>query len=222
MEDLKAEETHKPVVHEATHEVEGVVQEVGKDGAATTAVDEQRFEHKPSAKPTAEDIAADQVDPSADKIIKPVSEGQPQDISVDVGKESAKNNVENKTAVNQDEAPTKNGVSSSSKPSKRVQEGQKWNDRDREKQDYSKNIKSDLTSQEESSDPVAIRKQVGLLLSYFGFIALIKRTASLNSISPTPTFLSTNFSSLKLKDMTICRSHLVLSIHSSACVTSSP
>lgn len=54
------------------------------------------------------------------------------------------------------------------RPTKRVREGQKWNDRSRYKYDnkhdrtqYKKNIKSDLTSQKESSDPDAIRKQVG-------------------------------------------------------------
>lgn len=56
---------------------------------------------------------------------------------------------------------SENGVSSQPEPpSKRVQEGQKWNNRDRDRVDYKKNIKSDLTSQEESSDPIAIRKQV--------------------------------------------------------------
>ncbi|KAL8714976.1 MAG: hypothetical protein Q9225_006461 [Loekoesia sp. 1 TL-2023] len=52
-------------------------------------------------------------------------------------------------------------------PSERVKEGQRWNNRDRnggrprkDFQDYTKNYKSDLTSQKESSDPVAIRKQV--------------------------------------------------------------
>ena len=61
--------------------------------------------------------------------------------------------------------------------SKRVQEareynnrsrgnrGHKQNDRGPPKQDWRKNVKSDLTSQEESSDPVEIRKQVLALLS---------------------------------------------------------
>ena len=61
--------------------------------------------------------------------------------------------------------------------SKRVQEareynnrsrgdrGRKQNDRGPPKQDWRKNVKSDLTSQEESSDPVEIRKQVLILLS---------------------------------------------------------
>ena len=56
--------------------------------------------------------------------------------------------------------------------SKRVQEareynirgrGRKYNDRGPPK-DFKKNIKSDLTSQEESSDPVEIRKQVPHIL----------------------------------------------------------
>ncbi|KAL8724875.1 MAG: hypothetical protein Q9166_007704 [cf. Caloplaca sp. 2 TL-2023] len=53
-------------------------------------------------------------------------------------------------------------------PSKRVQEGQKWNNRDRESRprpDHKKNYKSDLTSQAESSDPVEIRKQVEFYFS---------------------------------------------------------
>ena len=53
------------------------------------------------------------------------------------------------------------------RPSKRVREGQRWNDRPRKQYGNQKdrphkghNNKSDLTSQQESSDPVAIRKQV--------------------------------------------------------------
>lgn len=58
-------------------------------------------------------------------------------------------------------------------PSKRVQEGQRYNNRPRGDRKYNKpplrkfdpkNIKSDLTSLQESSDPVAIRKQVGASL----------------------------------------------------------
>lgn len=53
-------------------------------------------------------------------------------------------------------------------PSKRVQEAQRYNNRNRDHHNHDKkprknhreNYKSDLTSQEESSDPVAIRKQV--------------------------------------------------------------
>ena len=58
-------------------------------------------------------------------------------------------------------------------PSKRVQEGQRYNNRPRGDRKNNrpypgkfdpKNIKSDLTSLQESSDPVAIRKQVGASL----------------------------------------------------------
>ena len=61
-------------------------------------------------------------------------------------------------------------------PSKRVQEGQRYNNRPRGDRKYNKpsfrrfdpkNIKSDLTSLQESSDPVAIRKQVGTSLQCF-------------------------------------------------------
>ena len=55
-------------------------------------------------------------------------------------------------------------------PSKRVREGQKWNDRPRkqygnqdDRPSKRHNNKSDLVSQQESSDPVAIRKQVSIL-----------------------------------------------------------
>ena len=54
-------------------------------------------------------------------------------------------------------------------PSKRVREGQRWNDRPRkqygnqdDRPSKRHNNKSDLVSQKESSDPVAIRKQVGV------------------------------------------------------------
>lgn len=61
----------------------------------------------------------------------------------------------------QADEPVKNGDSIGTKvTSDKVSEGQKWNNRNREQRDYKKNVKSDLTSQEESSDPAAIRKQV--------------------------------------------------------------
>ena len=79
------------------------------------------------------------------------------------------------------EIATKN-ESGSTEPSKRVQEGRAWHNRDRDHDrgrgrsrggrsrgnnnnrghKYRHNIKSDMTSQEESSDPVEIRKQVRL------------------------------------------------------------
>lgn len=58
-------------------------------------------------------------------------------------------------------------------PSEKVQQAMKYNNRDRNrnndrpyyKRDYRKNVKSDLTSQAESSDPVEIRKQVEFYFS---------------------------------------------------------
>lgn len=58
-------------------------------------------------------------------------------------------------------------TSTSDRPSKRVQEGQRYNNRDRkynsiyDRTTYRSKNKSDLTSQKESSNPGAIRKQVG-------------------------------------------------------------
>lgn len=70
-------------------------------------------------------------------------------------------------------ASSTNGDAESEIPSKRVQEARSYNSRysDRGRggrggsQNYRRNIKSDLTSQEESSDPVEIRKQVQLTLA---------------------------------------------------------
>lgn len=70
------------------------------------------------------------------------------------------NHVESPIATEVEE-PSKNGDSIGTKStSDKVQEGQKWDNRNRGNRDFKKNVKSDLTSQEESSDPVAIRKQV--------------------------------------------------------------
>lgn len=65
----------------------------------------------------------------------------------------------------------KNADTGTKEPSERVKEGQQWNNRDRstkpkiDRENYRKNIISDLTSQPESSDPVAIRKQVEFYFS---------------------------------------------------------
>lgn len=76
------------------------------------------------------------------------------------------NGDDNRKASN-DEQPRQ------AKPSKRVQEGQRYNNRIRGEENYNRphqkkfdqrNIKSDPTSLKESSDPVAIRKQVGASL----------------------------------------------------------
>lgn len=76
--------------------------------------------------------------------------------------------VINDIGATQAEEASKNGDSNSTKTaSDRVLEGQKWNNRDREKRDFKKNVKSELISQEESSDPVAIRKQVSSAPIFF-------------------------------------------------------
>lgn len=64
--------------------------------------------------------------------------------------------------------------------SERVEEGRRWNERDRNRprrdnypnKKFKSNNRSDLTSQEESSDPAAIRKQVRLQMSALGQILL--------------------------------------------------
>ncbi|KAL8827996.1 MAG: hypothetical protein Q9170_006792 [Blastenia crenularia] len=92
----------------------------------------------------------------------------------------------NKAETSQESAPSKQiavetdghaapenakDVDGKKEPSGRVKEAQKWNNRDRNNQhrkhpkDYRENYKSDLTSQKESSDPVAIRKQVEFYFS---------------------------------------------------------
>lgn len=72
---------------------------------------------------------------------------------------------------NQDDTKTESATAKETEtktPSEKVQQAIKYNNRDRnrnndrpyQKRDYRKNVKSDLTSQAESSDPVQIRKQV--------------------------------------------------------------
>lgn len=62
-------------------------------------------------------------------------------------------------------------VKENKEPSKRVQEGQQWNNRlsqgprSRHRKDFVKNVKTDFTAQQESKDPVAIRKQVEFYFS---------------------------------------------------------
>ena len=68
-------------------------------------------------------------------------------------------------------------------PSKRVREGQKWNDRPRkhygnqdDRPSKRHNNKSDLVSQQESSDPVAIRKQVGIPFRCYTALRILTST----------------------------------------------
>ncbi|KAL8762122.1 MAG: hypothetical protein Q9184_001838 [Pyrenodesmia sp. 2 TL-2023] len=71
------------------------------------------------------------------------------------------------------ETKSDNDSSEKKEPSERVKEGQRWNNRDRNgkpgrggfKKNYRDNYKSDLTAQAESSDPIAIRKQVEFYFS---------------------------------------------------------
>lgn len=86
---------------------------------------------------------------------------------------------------------------------------------------YKQNIKSDLIAQEETDDPVQIRKQVGLLLLWSHCGALTRNVFRLNSTSPTPTFLWTDSSSHKLAVARISRSISKLFTRSSACAISS-
>ena len=93
-------------------------------------------------------------------------------------------------------------------PSQRVQEAREYNNRDRNrrfdrpyqknhtpypKKDFRKNVKSDLTSQAESSDPVEIRKQVGLVYFQSNSLSLLTWPRS-NFTSRTRTSSMTNFS----------------------------
>lgn len=54
-----------------------------------------------------------------------------------------------------------NGVSSNAeKASAKARDAEFWNERNRQRKEYQKNVKSDFASQEMSDDPVAIRRQV--------------------------------------------------------------
>ncbi|KAG7006802.1 adenylyl cyclase-associated protein [Physcia stellaris] len=85
---------------------------------------------------------------------------------------TTQNKLEEKSS--EPKAPSTNGDAESETPSKRVQEARSYNSRYKDRgrggrggsQSYRRNIKSDLTSQEESSDPVEIRKQVQLTLAF--------------------------------------------------------
>ena len=98
-----------------------------------------------------------------------LTEGSKQDSQTN-GTEAASNGKSPKNPSEQENEKRKDPEKESPRldgPSKRVREGQKWNERprkqhgnqhDRPHKRY--NNKSDLVSQQESSDPIAIRKQV--------------------------------------------------------------
>ena len=81
------------------------------------------------------------------------------------------------------------------------------------------NIKSDLTTQEESSDPVAIRKQVGLPIYLCRLLANSKSRSS--STFPMLTFLETNSSLAKSVAARTTLSSSRFCTPSNACATSS-
>ena len=100
------------------------------------------------------------------------------------GTETASNAKRPKSPVEQEDKKRKeSGKESPSRddgPSKRVREGQKWNDRPRKHygnqndRPYKRhNNKANLVFQEESSDPVAIRKQVCTSQCYTAFQRLM-------------------------------------------------
>lgn len=98
------------------------------------------------------------------------AEGQSND---DVTQATTGDKGKELSATNETESGDKIHISAHEKAregqdSSRVKEAQRWNNRDRERggqghqinKKFHRNNKSDLTSQAESSDPVAIRKQV--------------------------------------------------------------
>ncbi|KAL8724665.1 MAG: hypothetical protein Q9181_006725 [Wetmoreana brouardii] len=98
--------------------------------------------------------------PSADEVDKAIAEVEAKKREKEAKKDVA---VESKghEVAEEEGKPT---VEHKKEPSDRVREGQRWNNRDRDRhskprKDFRENYKSDLTSQKESSDPVAIRKQ---------------------------------------------------------------
>ena len=141
MEEKKGDEGLEPSVHESEDASKDVVNEISGESTTVPAVDDL----KSSIQEAVENLNTDGAEESLDT-------------------ESANDETKSPNQADQAKVRTENGASKQTEtPSKRVQEGQKWNDRNRERKDYKKNIKSDLTSQEESSDPVAIRKQVNSL-----------------------------------------------------------
>lgn len=141
MEDDKVEEGLEPSVQEIENPIRNVVSEVSGESAIVPAID--------GRKATVQEVVESIVTDGAEEPL------------VNEVNEPAKDETKNTKSADQTNVPTENESSNQTgTTSKRVREGQKWNDRNRERIDYTKNIKSDLTSQEESSDPVAIRKQV--------------------------------------------------------------
>lgn len=127
------------------------------------------MEAEKAAEPANEDQAgAPSLDQSQGIIEKLIEESKPE--SQASGTEAVSNQKSPKSPVEQGGKKPKEPEKESPKqdgPSNRVREGQKWNDRSRkphgnqnDRPHRRHNNKSDLLSQQASSDPVAIRKQV--------------------------------------------------------------
>ncbi|KAL8700264.1 MAG: hypothetical protein Q9201_005535 [Fulgogasparrea decipioides] len=104
--------------------------------------------------------------PSTDEVDKAIAEVEANRKEKEAKKNVAVDSKEHEVT----EEEGKPRAEDKKEPSDRVREGQRWNNRDRDRhskprKDFRENYKSDLTSQKESSDPVAIRKQVEFYFS---------------------------------------------------------
>lgn len=96
-----------------------------------------------------------------------------------------------------------NGVSSNAEiASAKARDAKNWNDRNLQRKEYKKNVKSDFTSQEMSDDPTAIRRQVNsptrtLPITCANALTFLRNR--LNFTFPTPTCLLTGFFSPRLR-----------------------
>ncbi|KAL9004321.1 MAG: hypothetical protein Q9188_002863 [Gyalolechia gomerana] len=128
--------------------------------------------------------------PATDDVDKAIAEvesrkkAKEEPIVKETTKEVAVETNGHETAEKKDE----NVDAEKKEPSERVKEGQKWNNRDRngktrkEFEDYKKNYISDLTSQKESNDPVAIRKQSNKVEFYFSDSNLLQDQFLFNKV----------------------------------------
>ena len=145
MEDNKAKEGLEQSVREIENTTQDVVTEVDGESAIGPTVDDVKSAVEEAAvAPVADKAEESHVNQPANGVNEPANDDT-----------KTPNQTDQTRAAADDAASSQPG-----KPSKRVQEGQAWNNRNRERVDYKKNIKSDVTTQDESSDPVAIRKQV--------------------------------------------------------------
>ncbi|KAL9000404.1 MAG: hypothetical protein Q9169_000921 [Polycauliona sp. 2 TL-2023] len=138
---------------------------IANDTSVNTNATEQE------SNPTADANAKIKTDlPNSDDVDKAIAEVEARRLQKEAAKEVEVETNGHPEAPTEAPKPTENSVEEEVKkePSKRVQEGQKWNNRDRKgksRADHRENYKSDLTSQAESCDPVEIRKQVEFYFS---------------------------------------------------------